>query len=137
MSLPSCLAAEIRLAFHLCRPHTRSTNRSPFSTISYLNKRATSATTSRARRNESNQSANQNRGGLLETSQADNGSSSTKLTRNDGKGTSLDRPRATEVPVKVLPKAQLGPKHKLSPEQRLHIEHLTRHPPPQRAPKGM
>jgi hypothetical protein len=39
------------------------------------------------------------------------------------------------VPMKVLPEARLDAKHSLSPMQRLHIEHMTRHPPKKDAPK--
>ena len=51
-------------------------------------------------------------------------------------GKAVGKERKTEVPMKVIPQAQISPKHKLSPTQRLHIEHLTRHPPKQQTSKG-
>lgn len=47
----------------------------------------------------------------------------------------LDSGRNVLIPTKVLPKADIAPNLKLSPMQRLHIEHLTRHPPPKKPQK--
>ncbi|ETN38491.1 uncharacterized protein HMPREF1541_06526 [Cyphellophora europaea CBS 101466] len=57
------------------------------------------------------------------------------LVPRDHERRSLDTGRKVEVPTRVLPKAELAPNVKLSPMQRLHIEHLTRHPPPKKPPK--
>lgn len=51
-------------------------------------------------------------------------------------GKALDTSRNVDVPMKVLPKAQLGSNVTLSPLQRLHIEHITRRNPKRIPPKG-
>lgn len=61
----------------------------------------------------------------------------TELVARDRRAGALDTGRNVEVPTKVLPKADLGHNVKLSPMQRLHIEHMTRHPPPKKPQKRM
>ena len=42
---------------------------------------------------------------------------------------SLQHPRRSEVPARLLPKAQITPDLRLSPKERLQIEYETRRPP--------
>lgn len=51
-------------------------------------------------------------------------------------GKALDTGRKVEVPMKVIPKAELTPNLTLSPKERLQIEQLTRRLPPRTEPKG-
>ena len=45
------------------------------------------------------------------------------------KSTSVTSGRRSEVPMKILPKAQITPELALSPRERLEVEFLTRKPP--------
>lgn len=136
MSLPSSFLADFRLAFSQCRPRRDLAQRSLFHTSHSLAKRSTPLTPSQTR---SRNSVEARDGAARETTrsqQLEEDQLSHELIPSDSETTSLEKRRKAEVPVKVLPKAQIGPTHKLSPEQRLHVEHLTRHPPPQRPPKS-
>lgn len=48
----------------------------------------------------------------------------------------VDSGRKVEVPMKIIPKAEIAPNLTLSPKERLHIEQLTRSLPPRTEPKG-
>lgn len=61
---------------------------------------------------------------------------STELVTKDDRRTSLDTGQKVTIPSKILPKADIAPGVQLSPMQRLHIEHITRHPPAKKPPKG-
>ncbi|EHY52381.1 hypothetical protein HRR83_003048 [Exophiala dermatitidis] len=47
----------------------------------------------------------------------------------------VDSGRKVEVPMKIIPKAEIAPNLTLSPKERLHIEQLTRSLPPRTEPK--
>jgi hypothetical protein len=70
-------------------------------------------------------------------SQSSNGSKSTKLVPQRPKHGSLQSPRRSDVPARLLPKAQVTPDLTLSPKERLQIEHATRQPPKISEKKGM
>lgn len=136
MSLPSSFLADFRLAFSQCRPRRAFSQRSLLHTSRSLNKRAAPLVPSQTRNGNPIEPRDERTQEPAITQQLNDDQQSKELIASDSERTSLDKRRKVEVPVKVLPKAQLGPTHKLSPEQRLHVEHLTRHPPPQRPPKG-
>ena len=136
MSFPSLLAAESRLAFHLCRPRHAAARRSLLSTTSCLARRSRPGSVPKEELQPHTQDVNKS-GTTVEPLQlTGHAPTTTDLTATEKTKQALDNRRKVDVPMKVLPKAQLTLEHKLSPEQRLHIEHLTRHPPPQRPPKG-
>jgi hypothetical protein len=56
-------------------------------------------------------------------------SNTTELVPRVPKPGSLEHPRRSDIPARVLPKAQLSPELTLSPKQRLQIEYMTRRPP--------
>ncbi|RMD44293.1 hypothetical protein DV735_g887, partial [Chaetothyriales sp. CBS 134920] len=70
------------------------------------------------------------------TNAAQNGESSTQLTPRKEKNNALDTDRSVDVPLRVIPPAKLSPSTKLLPQERLHIEHLTRHPPTKKKMPG-
>ncbi|RMZ80584.1 hypothetical protein DV738_g2710, partial [Chaetothyriales sp. CBS 135597] len=65
-----------------------------------------------------------------------NGESSTQLTPSKENDNALDTGRKVDVPLRVIPPAKLSPTTKLLPQERLHIEHLTRHPPTKKKTPG-
>ena len=138
MTLPSFLLAEIRLTFSLCAKQHAATRRYPFSTTSIALKKqpkTNSSPSSRSPISSPRQPSLSHRSPAQDVSQASRPEAKDLVPRDKEAG-SLDRHRKVDVPMKVLPEAQVSPKHKLSPTQRLHIEHLTRHPPKQAPPKG-
>lgn len=58
-------------------------------------------------------------------------SDSRKLVPLDQHGRAVGGRRTTDAPMKIIPKADITPSLQLSPKERLHIEILTRRPPPQ------
>ena len=56
-------------------------------------------------------------------------SNSTKLVPRIPKPASLQDPRRSDIPARLLPKAQISPGLILSPKERLQIEYETRRPP--------
>ena len=138
MSFPSFLVAETRLIFYLCRPrHAGASRRSLLSTTSCLARRSRPGPLPKEELQPHTKDINRPGTAVDSLQLAKNGPSTTDLATTQEAKQALDSRRKIDVPMKVLPKAQLTLEHKLSPEQRLHIEHLTRHPPPQRPPKGM
>ena len=138
MSLPSLLLLEVRSTFRLCAQQHAATRRCPLSTSAPSLKRHTKPNSSSNKkaptspspsRSVSNPEFTQN---VSPSSRP--GSKDLVRQRDDERAVELER--KTQVPMKVLPQAELSSKHKLSPMQRLHIEHLTRHPPKQPPTKG-
>jgi hypothetical protein len=60
----------------------------------------------------------------------------TELVPQMPKPGSLQYPRRSDVPARLLPKAQISPNLKLSPKERLQIEYETRRPPKPLAKPG-
>lgn len=156
MSLPTFLVFEVRAAFRCSARQHLATRRCPYSTTTRLlarlpPKKSTSASTrppaartsrtlpAAAPRAETVPQASSSK---LPTDVAST-SETTDLTIPPSRSTSLDHPDSqSNIPTKVLPPATLGlssssntKTHTLSPLQRLHIEHLTRHPPTPQPPK--
>lgn len=57
------------------------------------------------------------------------GSNSTNLVPQAPKAGAVERPRRSDIPARLLPKAQISPGLTLSPKERLQIEYETRRPP--------
>lgn len=57
------------------------------------------------------------------------GSNSTNLVPQTPKAGAVERPRRSDIPARLLPKAQISPGLTLSPKERLQIEYETRRPP--------
>ena len=57
------------------------------------------------------------------------GSNSTNLVPQTPKPGAVERPRRSDIPARLLPKAQISPGLTLSPKERLQIEYETRRPP--------
>jgi hypothetical protein len=142
MSPPTFLILEVRAAFRCsARQHAASRLR-PYSTTTSLLARLPpnkSASKSSPRTKPSTPTqllppAKQpHRDDAFSDSSSEGTSTSTDLMPADPRRTSLDTGSAVTIPTKVLPKAEIAPGVKLSPMQRLHIEHLTRHPPQPKA----
>ena len=137
-SLPSFLLVEVRSTFRLCAQQHAATRRFPLSTSATSLKRHTKPNSSSNTRTPisppSSRSLSDPEATQHVTPSPRPGSKDLVRQQDDEKAVELES--KTEVPMKVLPQAELSSKHKLSPMQRLHIEHLTRHPPKQPPPKG-
>ena len=136
MSLHPYFVAELRLAFNTCRPGYAITRRSLLSTTSCLARRSRPVSLPKEELQPHTKDVNKPGTTVDPLQLSKHGQNTTDFATTEERKQSLDSRRKVDVPMKVLPKAQLTLEHKLSPEQRLHIEHLTRHPPPQRPPKG-
>jgi hypothetical protein len=126
MSLPPFLLAEIRHAFRSCAQQHAATRLRPFSSSSILLKRKSPS-------NSSHPSIKPSQ--FKETPPIPQ--TTKDLIPQDQDEKSLDPHRRSSVPAKVIPPSTLSPDAptKLTPMQRLHIEHLTRHPPKKSIPK--
>jgi hypothetical protein len=135
MSLPNFLLIEVRAAFrHSARQHA-AFRRCPYSTTAFLYARTPSKKSFPIPVPRNNHPPKQNSEPFpsVESSRSsDDGTTDLVQPRQPGE---LDTGRHVEVPTRVLPPAALGPNVKLSPMQRLHIEHMTRHPPPKKPSK--
>ena len=136
MSLPSFLLAEVRSTFRLCAQQHASTKRRPFTVSSVLLKRKAASDKPSKRQPSIAREAKSLSERPLQDAPPNRQAGIKELTTTEEDGKSLETESKPRVPMKVLPEAQLTSKHKLSPMQRLHIEHLTRHPPKQQVPKG-
>ena len=129
MTLPPFLLAEVRTAFRSCaRPRTYA-----FSTLRCLNGRARNRSPKQSPTASPPQHvpSEQLRQNAQDTNQqyAENSRDIVPARQGDRY---LETGRKIDVPIRVLPKEEIAPNARLSPQERLHIEHLTRHPPPQR-----
>lgn len=69
-------------------------------------------------------------------SERDDASDSKELVPRPDEDISLETAHKVNVPLRVIPKAQITPNLRLSPKERMHIEQLTRAPPRPSAPPG-
>ena len=134
MTLPPFLLVEVRAAFRSCSRQHAVRKSFAFTTLQCLNARAprhspkhpSVPSTSPPRRHTD----------LQQNSSEDNTEDSRDLVPSREDERAVDTGRKVDVPLRVIPKSEVGSKVRLSPQERLHIEHLTRHPPPQRPTKG-
>ena len=138
MSTPAFLLVELRQAFRTCRQSSPWLSARAFSSNSLLRKSSGPSNNISASRNSdtsrapstyqvSKQTANQ-----TPTSQHKTPETKELVPQRKGR-TAVDTGRRTELPMRVLPKAQITPNLTLAPKERLHLEHLTRSLP-KRAP---
>ncbi len=138
MALPPFLLKEVRSTFQFCARQHVATRRCPLScsatSLKSRTKPSSSSNTTVPAVPSSSKSLSDPNSVQDDSPSSRQGSQGPVRQQDDGKA--LERARKAEVPMKVLPRAELSSKHKLSPMQRLHIEHLTRHPPKQPPTKG-
>ncbi|KAL2403002.1 hypothetical protein ABEF93_006645 [Exophiala dermatitidis] len=137
-SPPSVLLLAVRAAFQSCARQYAASRRTQFSTLRPLLK---SPQQPRRADNLPIQVVHSQ----LQAQKKSQASPSPSLPPNPQAGTELvpaakdekavDSGRKLEVPMKVIPKAEIGPNLTLSPKERLHIEQLTRSLPPRTEPK--
>ncbi|KPI45809.1 uncharacterized protein AB675_411 [Cyphellophora attinorum] len=142
MSPPTFLILEVRAAFRCSARQHAATRLRPYSTTTSLLARlpphkSTSKPSPRTKLSTPAQlvspAKQPHRDDAFSSGSSEGTSTSTDLMPADPRRTSLDTGSAVTIPTKVLPKAEIAPGVKLSPMQRLHIEHLTRHPPQPKA----
>lgn len=144
-SLPPFLVAEVRLAFSTCSRRYAATKHARFSTSRplYQKFKPLPVEKKKQKKNErvpiqvvyARQQAQQQLEGTR-TALPQQSEASTELVVPQQEDWALDGGRKVEVPLKVIPKAEITPNLTLSPEERLHIEQLTRRPPAPVEPKG-
>ncbi|KIW43284.1 hypothetical protein, variant [Exophiala oligosperma] len=143
-SLPPFLVAEVRLAFSTCSRRYAATKHARFSTSRplYQKFKPLPVEKKKQKKNErvpiqvvyARQQAQQQLEGTR-TALPQQSEASTELVVPQQEDWALDGGRKVEVPLKVIPKAEITPNLTLSPEERLHIEQLTRRPPAPVEPK--
>ena len=146
MTLPNLLLIELRLAFQTCaRQHTARQHQSrPFRTLQPLFKRKNGAPR-RGEESPLNQEVTNKSNALprsdrprpaSENAPTNQSVSSRELVPRPSKPTSVSGRKSTDVPMKIIPKAQITPQLKLTPKEQLQIEFMTRRPPRTEARKG-
>ncbi|KAK4940428.1 hypothetical protein LTR10_019411 [Elasticomyces elasticus] len=136
--VPSVLLAEVRYAFQVCSRQHAATRRTRFSTCQPLLKKKSP----KSKKNDlpiqviHNQKLQaQKQRDDVPTPSPEQVPTGTELVPSSEEETALDTGRKVEVPLKVIPKAELTPNLTLSPKERLQIEQLTRRMPPRPEPK--
>ncbi|EXJ95800.1 hypothetical protein A1O1_00924 [Capronia coronata CBS 617.96] len=135
-TIPAVLIAEVRIAFQSCARQYASTRRTHFSTLRPLLKKSQPVTKadnlpiqvvhSQIQAQKKTQSS---------PTLPPNPQASKELIPVGEEQNAVDSGRKVEVPLKVIPKAEVAPNLTLSPRERLHIEQLTRRLPPRSEPK--
>ncbi|RMZ88214.1 hypothetical protein DV736_g4558, partial [Chaetothyriales sp. CBS 134916] len=138
MALPPFLLIEVHAAFRTCARRNTFQKASPLSlTLAparFL--RTGAANRSPARRPTTNVPEAQS-SSAWKADTAQSGEPSTQLTPSrEKKEDVVDTGGKVDVPLRVIPPAKISPTTKLLPQERLHIEHLTRHPPPKNKMPG-
>jgi hypothetical protein len=139
IKLPTSLVVEVRLAFQQCARQHVSLRRTRFSTFQPLLKK---------RKPQSNKDKDSVPIQVVhhrvlqarrdaEARAAQTSSESRELVPLPNEEKSLDSGRKVDVPLRVIPKAEITPNLTLTPKERLHIEQLTRRLPPRSEARGM
>jgi hypothetical protein len=146
MTLPNLLLFELRLAFKTCaKQHTtRSHEIRSFSTLQPLFKKKHARSDSEIKPPSSVEiTTKSNISPPRDRSQADSLNVSTnelgssrELVPDPSKPTSVSKRKRADVPMKIIPKAQITPEVTLTPKERLEIEFMTRRPPRTEAKKS-
>jgi hypothetical protein len=146
MTLPNLLLFELRLAFKTCaKQHTtRSHEIRSFSTLQPLFKKKHARSDSEIKPPSSVEiTTKSNISPPRERPQADSLNVSTnelgssrELVPDLSKPTSVSKRKRADVPMKIIPKAQITPEVTLTPKERLEIEFMTRRPPRTEAKKS-
>ncbi len=134
-SLPPGLVAKVRSAFQACSRQHAASKRTQFSTFRPLFKKS-------APSKKKDQLPIQVVHSQLQAQKEAAAKAAAKESTSKGlvpscdEAKSLDTGRRVEVPLKVIPKAEITPNLTLSPKERLQIEQLTRRLPPRAEPQG-
>jgi hypothetical protein len=146
MTLPNLLLFELRLAFKTCaKQHTtRPHEIRSFSTLQPLFKKKHVRSDSEIKPPSSVEiTTKSNISPPRERPQADSLNVSTnelgssrELVPDPSKPTSVSKRKRADVPMKIIPKAQITPEVTLTPKERLEIEFMTRRPPRTEAKKS-
>jgi hypothetical protein len=146
MTLPNLLLFELRLAFKTCaKQHTtRRHEIRSFSTLQPLSKKKHARPDSEVKPSlsveittKSNISPPHVRPHADSLNVPTNESrSSRELVPDPSKPTSVSKRKRADVPMKIIPKAQITPEVTLTPKERLEIEFVTRRPPRTEAKKS-
>jgi hypothetical protein len=131
-SLPPSLVADIRHAFRSCARQHLASRRTQFSTSQALLKKSKSTGENKNVQLEAQKKARAQSVLPPKPRQA----ASTDLIPHEQDGRALDHGRKVEVPMRVIPKADIAPDVELKPKERMAIEQLTRRPPPKVEPRG-
>jgi hypothetical protein len=139
MTLPNLLLVELRLAFQTCARQQRACRQQsrPFRTVQPLFKRRPSRSGTEVpppRRLEVTKKSDASAARFPPPADpyhvpTDASASSRELIPDPSKPTSVSERKRADVPMKVIPKAQITPEVTLTPKERLQIEFLTRRPP--------
>jgi hypothetical protein len=146
MTLPNLLLFELRLAFKTCaKQHTtRSHEIRSFSTLQPLFKKKHTRSDSEIRppsrveittKSDISPPRERPRPDPLNVS-TNELDSSRELVPDPSKSTSVSKRKRADVPMKIIPKAQITPEVTLTPKERLQIEFMTRRPPRTEAKKS-
>jgi hypothetical protein len=146
MTLPNLLLFELRLAFKTCaKQHTtRPHEIRSFSTLQPLFKKKHARSDSEIRppsrveittKSDISPPHERPRADPLNVSTNELGSSR-ELVPDPSKPTSVSKRKRVDVPMKIIPKAQITPEVTLTPKERLQIEFMTRRPPRTEAKKS-
>ena len=139
MSLPTFLVTELRQVFRTCaRSHTSCRPRS-FTNTPWCSQRTPTPTSGELKTNEdasrvighSHKKSSESKIIAKGHAQAKapSPSQSTDIVPRSQDGKALDGERTTQVPMRIVPKAQITPNLRLKPLERLHVEQLTRRTP--------
>lgn len=146
MTLPNLLLFELRLAFKTCaKQHTtRPHEIRSFSTLQPLFKKKHARSDNEMKRPSSVEITTENnispprgrpQANSLNVPTNELGSSR-ELVPDPSKSTSVSKRKRADVPMKIIPKAQITPEVTLTPKERLEIEFMTRRPPRTEAKKS-
>jgi hypothetical protein len=139
MTLPNLLLAELRLGFQTCAKQHRARRQQSqtFRTLQPLFKKKQSRSAREVappprlevtKTNEASATRVPPQVGPNHVSTEESGSSRQLITKPSKPSSVSERKRA-DVPMKIIPKAQITPELTLTPTERLQIEFLTRRPP--------
>jgi hypothetical protein len=146
MTLPNRLVCEIRLAFHRCAAQNRTCPQHvrSFTVLQPLSKKKQSRSdtvvaplpSSGATKKVDAVPTRALPQGHSRHVPIDQSGSLRELVPDPSKPRSVSGRKRGDVPMKIIPKAQITPELTLTPLERLQIEHLTRRPPRTEARKS-
>ena len=146
MTLPNLLLVDVRLAFQTCaRQHRTSRGQSRhFRTVQPLFKRGQPRSSKQvtpppslgASKKDNVLPARDPSEAAPQNVPMNDPASSRQLVPDSSKPTSVTGRNRTDVPMKIIPKAQITPELTLTPKEQLQIEFMTRRPPRTEAKKS-
>lgn len=131
MALPTFLMVEMRLAFKNCAQQHKNSNLKYVRSFSNAAIRRKGPPQSKLPSRPNDEAFTASKASQDLDSKSGHGTAEkeqTGLARQEPEKTAVGTERRVPVPLKVIPKAQLGPQVNLTPRQRLHVEMMTRRP---------